>query len=424
MEGGGGGEAIPVPHSPTSIVDEEEDEGGDRLEMVCDAGEEDQAQVDEGVGKRKRPEGFHRRRDESPTKRVAESEEGAVTSRELRLLLGQHMKEMRESWGNIEARIAVLEGEVKGHKKELHAIHTKIKADDQRTQQIQAKGDATSRRTDELEGKVQQLEQKLDDINKEREEQKRHQQPNLVLGGHDPWGEYLAKQGGKQGGGEQRGDASKQASLSEEDQRSLIVGGWLPDTKRLTIEDEARAIFENNSFENLLDGTKLVIFGPRRSFGILRFKIRENEDMAGVKARMWQVIQKVRADKHVLPSTQGENEGKNMWASFLKTPEARKRSAMCSLTRRVVMQLASCNRNADGEVVNQNAMAPECFDIDWGTGTIWNGVLKIASATHRRDINRQDDYISLAQGWVDLRAVTTLTGASWTEASEAFAREQ
>ena len=43
---------------------------------------------------------------------------------------------------------------------------------------------------------------------------------------------------------------------------------------------------------------KLVIFGPRRSFGLLRFKLRDQESPSELKARMWEVINKVRASQH------------------------------------------------------------------------------------------------------------------------------
>ncbi|CAE7353821.1 pepD, partial [Symbiodinium sp. CCMP2456] len=114
---------------------------------------------------------------------------------------------------------------------------------------------------------------------------------------------------------------------------------------------------------------------------------------------------------------------RNLWTSFLKTPEARKRSALCSLTRRVVIQIASNVRDDAGKIRNPNAAASESFDVDWGTGTIWNGTHKIASATHRKDANRQDDFMQLRLGWVDIRAVAALTGATWADVTSAFQQE-
>ncbi|CAE7736685.1 unnamed protein product [Symbiodinium necroappetens] len=338
-----------------------------------------------------------------------------VSSRELKALLGEHLREMKEAWGDIKDRVHNVETQVKGQKKELKAIHVKNKTVDQAIMGIQAKGDATARKTEELEGEIERIKTQIVGLQTEGQNQGKGESEGKA----DPWAEYLRK--GEQGQPKPvPSRVDKLTTLSEEDQRSLIVGGWLADTRRLTIESEARDILEQPAFAPLVDTTKLTIFGPRRSFGILRFNCRDNETAQEVKKRMWEVVNKIREMKISLPSTVGEqSEGKRVWASFLKTPEARKRSAMCSLTRRVVMQLARESRTETGEAINPNALEVTNYDVDWATGTIWHGDLKVASATHRKNHSRSDDYVQVNQGWVDIRAVTAITGAAWKEAAVA-----
>ncbi|OLP85693.1 hypothetical protein AK812_SmicGene33287 [Symbiodinium microadriaticum] len=394
-------EDVSIPHSPTSVVQDMDEDGEGFVE---DAEEAVGAAVGnhpgDGHGKRRRPdrsregglgEDFD---DESPSKRGqrAEGEEsGVVTSRELRLLLGQHMRDMKAAWGVVEQRVAAVEKTTKGHDKELKAVHIKHKALDNKVLGIQAKGDATARKTDDIHNELQKLQTRVDDIEKKQSTTT-----------DDPWADYLNnKKGAPHDIPHKSAGKDETKGLSEEDQRTLIVGGWLPDTRRAKIEEEVKIILEEPDIKPSLDSDRLVVFGPRRSFGMLRFQVRDGESPTDVKKRMWEVIAKIRGGKYILPSTQGEHGhgGKMIWASFLKTPEARRRSALCSLVRRITIQLAGVGNHAK----NEAAMVNESYDVDWGTGTIWNGELKLASATHRKDAARDEDFFQLNQGWVDLR---------------------
>ena len=409
---------IAVPGTPTSIVADSEHGGLEDME----AEEEEEGQPPPSVhggGKRRRP-------DAGGSDLPAESGEGSpgrasdetrvVTCGDLRAMLGAHMREIKEAWGVVQGRVETLEKQARDQKKELKAVHVKHQALDRKVQSVQAKGDACSRKTDQLEGEVQQLKGKVEELVDKIEKKDAQVHPPT-----DPWAEYLQNKGDKRGGEAKHGQGEK-VGLSEEDQRTLIVGGWLPDTRRAKIEEEAKEVLDRDEIRDLIDTDKLVIFGPRRSFGLLRFKLREGETPQSLKQRMWDVIGKVRGGKFVLASTKGEGDGKTMWSSFLKTPEARKRSAMCSLARRVTMHLAAI-ASKQAEVCNEEALNPEGYDMDWGTGTVWNGDKKIASATHRRDVNRPEDFFDLHQGWVDIRAVTELTKVAWEEAVAAFTRE-
>ena len=271
-----------------------------------------------------------------------------MSAKEPRSLLIEHLKEIKQAWGGIEEQMTSIEKATQGHK-ELKAVHSKTTVLDQRLQAVQAKADATARKTDDIEGEVAKLRAKVEELGVN----------SGVQGGSgsDPWADYLAKRDRDENTNEDRKTGEdRKVTLSEEDQRSLILGGWLPDTKRATIETEAHNILAMAPLASSVDATKVIVFGPRRSFGILRFKHREGEASADLKARMWTVFTQVRQNKHVLESTiSGGDEGRPFWASFLKTPEARKRSSMCSMTRRVSMRLAALTKKEDGEIFNQDA---------------------------------------------------------------------
>ena len=65
--------------------------------------------------------------------------------------------------------------------------------------------------------------------------------------------------------------------LSEEDKRTLILGGWLQDTRKITIEEEAAVLLQHEEIRPHLDVEKVAVYGPRRSVGMLKFVQRENE---------------------------------------------------------------------------------------------------------------------------------------------------
>ncbi|CAE7506277.1 unnamed protein product [Symbiodinium sp. CCMP2456] len=51
---------------------------------------------------------------------------------------------------------------------------------------------------------------------------------------------------------------------------------------------------KRESVKDLVDVQELTVFGPRRSFGLLRFKPRQDEQYSQVRERMWKTIQVLR----------------------------------------------------------------------------------------------------------------------------------
>ena len=185
------------------------------------------------------------------------------------------------------------------------------------------------------------------------------------------------------------------------------------------IEEESQPILQLEQIKDLIDVEKLAVFGPRRSVGMLRFVQRPDEtSLQQVKDRMWKVVRAIAALKHVLQSTKASGDDKVMWAAFMKTKAARQRTAHISMVRRVTITLASDSKNEAGGVLNVEHTIAQSYDMDWSAGTIWCGIHKLASATHRAP--KSSEVISMPGGWVNLDAVELVAGCTPEAAKAAF----
>ena len=156
--------------------------------------------------------------------------------------------------------------------------------------------------------------------------------------GLDPWGAYLRKNrrwpppvgppgmssAGMPSAGIPSGLPSAPSNetsdqLSEEDRRTLIIGGWLQDTRRATIEEESAKLLQHGEIKPLIDAEKLAVYGPRRSVGMLKFVQRPGEHGDDIKSRMWKVVKKVAELKMQVESSKAMGEDRTMWAAFVKT---------------------------------------------------------------------------------------------------------
>ena len=133
----------------------------------------------------------------------------------------------------------------------------------------------------------------------------------------------------------------------------------------------------------------------------------------------------ISALKHQLPSTRTAGEGRTIWTSFVKTRNARARSSHVSMIRRVTMELSN-DLSIIGEGPFRGGDRPmsayqSSFDCDWSLGTIWCGVEKLGSATHRQP--KDDDVITIGAGWISVAAVARTVGCSTDDAKRGFEKE-
>ena len=211
-------------------------------------------------------------------------------------------------------------------------------------------------------------------------------------------------------------------TLSEEDKRTLVVGGWLQDTRRGVIEEESSVLLGMDEIKALIDADRLAIYGPRRSVGMLKFTMREGEKEGDMRNRMWQTIKVIARVKHVLPSTRLGGDQRTLWASFVKTKNARVRSTHVSLIRRVTIGLARESEAEDGAGVNAGLNSvPTAYDCDWNMGTIWCGSRKLGSCSHRAP--KDEETVVMPGGWVSLTAVAQTAACSTEKAKRAFELE-
>ncbi|CAE7938316.1 unnamed protein product, partial [Symbiodinium necroappetens] len=138
-------------------------------------------------------------------------------------------------------------------------------------------------------------------------------------------------------------------TLTEDEKKTLIIGGWVADTRKAVIEEESEAILLHPTIKDLIDTPKLAVYGPRRSVGMLKFSQRADEHcFEDVKALMWLVVKAVAALKLNLDSTKQAGETKVAWAGFVKTRNARLRTSHISMIRRVTVGLVEDTKDDNG----------------------------------------------------------------------------
>eukprot|EP00439_Symbiodinium_sp_Y106_P019126 s5385_g2.t1 len=345
-------------HSPTEIAEEEDGSDaevgagsawGARVEKHK---KEKRKRTDEARKTRSSPPGHDLDDDEdedldSPSKRPQlGGGDAPLTGNELRALLFEHVTEMKTAWtsfkGSFHDRLSNVERDQKGTHVEVTNLQSRTRVLEKDLVGCKQQTAKNTAKLDELAEEVKNMKVHL----ASSEPGRGSVQPGVSNGGDvpqgpsDPWGDYLRRkrQDEKQEVAEPHG---KSDALTEDEKRTLVLGGWLQDTKRSVIEEESAVILQMEEVKALLDSDKLAVFGPRRSVGMLKFVMREGESYTDVKNRMWEFVKVVSRIKHQLPSTRMGSEGRNLWASFVKTKTARARSAHISMIRRVTMSLAA-----------------------------------------------------------------------------------
>ena len=432
--------------SPTELADDTdlgEDPFGDDVPAACDGTTGRSAHPAVKLEKRKREKKPKARRGdvrpvrdegdsededlESPSKRASGSDDRPLTSREMRELLAGHMIEMKNAWGNIQGRV---------ERVELAQSKNNLVVDDLQARTVVVEKDLARQRQsaqetatnlESLTTEVRNMKVKMDEL-----ASKGTTGPTTANPAHevppDPWADFLRRRApptnvpdhARSAPNNTEGDKTDQ--LTEDEKRTLVIGGWSQDTRRATIEEEFSVILANPELKAHIDAEKITVYGPRRSVGMLKFTLRPAESEHELKERMWKIVRGIAALKIVLPSTKNIGEEKTLWASFVKTRSARIKSGHVSMIRRVCISLArdSAAQQAAG-VINGYNQLPTSYDCDWNLGTIWCGPNKLGSASHR--CPRDEETVVMTGGWVSLSAVAKTALCSIDEAKHAFERE-
>lgn len=387
--------------------------------------------------------------EESPTKRPPppgdfRPDDRPVSGGELRQLLQLHAQEMKEAWRTFESRLDKAETIQQKQVGDIASLAGRVRINEKDVQTIKKNNDSMQPKLDSLTEDVKNLKVQLEEV-KNREPTARAPEgdaPRVGLAAQpDLWGDYLKRKNGPAAlpggrfsgpatrtgepshGGELASGSGRNAgdTLSEDDQRTLIVGGWLQDTRRAVIEAEAECVLKLPEVAPLLDAEKISVFGPRRSVGMIRFVQRDGEDFAAMKERMWKVVRAVAQAKVVFQSTRNMGEEKNAWVAFMKTKTARARTAHISMVRRVTISLTADVKDEGGGVLNLDHTLATSYDMDWSAGTIWCGPQKLASSTHRPP--KHVEVVTMSGGWVNLDAVGLVAGCTVEVAKAAFELE-
>ncbi|CAE7312415.1 pol [Symbiodinium sp. KB8] len=279
---------------------------------------------------------------ESPSKRPVGSGEAPISGKELREILQMHMYEMRNAWSEERARVDRLEA---------------------KTNKL---GDDFSEAANEISGMKEDVSN---------------------LKGRPYHGRNLT--------------ISEDDGMTDEEKRTLILGGWPQDTKKAIIEAESKTFLEHPSMQGLVDVAQATVYGPRRSVGSLKFEYRDNEDYKAVRERMWNVVKAVRTRAEVFPSAKNQQNPRPAWAAFVKTPEARKRTGLVSQVRRVTIQLAIDCTDENGQPKHPESIVQDLFDciVDktafkrkWRGYPIMLGVDANEQPTWNKENENEDDF--------------------------------
>ncbi|CAE7787600.1 unnamed protein product [Symbiodinium sp. CCMP2592] len=378
--------------------------------------------------------------EESPTKRPLRTDDQPISGRELRALLLDHRQDLKEAWKEFEDRLGKVELCQRKQSGEITSNAGRIKVLEKDVAGAKKTASASEKKVDKLAEEVANLKVQMGEVKQGVSEIAVGHKSAAMEGGNgaggigftalDPWAEYLRRKPEGSGGPAavpggsghlpQGGEVAE--GLSDEDKRTLILGGWLQDTRRATIEEESLPLLQHETVRPYLDVEKLAVYGPRRSIGMLKFTQRSDEhSFDEVKSRMWKVVKAVSALKMQIKSAHAMGEEKFFWAAFVKTKTARARSSHISMVRRVCMQLAADSKDAAGGVLNIDHTMVGAYDMDWSAGTIWCGIHKLASATHRSP--KDAVTITMSGGWINLDAVGLIVGADTDAETEELAGE-
>lgn len=334
------------------------------------------------------------------------------------------------AWGDVQGRLGRVESEQERSRRAVSELQARTVVVEKDVAQQRTAAQETAASLETLAAEVKNMKVRIDNMPDKGVTGAAEDDGRPGCGRQpDPWADFLRRKGrapdgartGPKGGVTAAAESSsveRGDQLTEDEKRTLVVGGWLQDTRRSVIEEESSVVIKMEEFKDLLDSDKLAVYGPRRSVGMLKFCLREGETEASMRNRMWEVIKALSKIKYILPSTRHGGEERPMWA----TRTARLKSTHVSMVRRITIALAKDAAMNQAAGVNSTVNdQPGAFDCDWNLGTIWCGTLKLASASHRPP--KDEEVITMAGRWVSVSAVAQTAGCSMSDAKSAFERE-
>ena len=241
-------------HSPTEIAEDDElnsPQGGafDTAEEIKTEGGQEKkkkkrerqatdAKIEEGEG-------------DSPSKKPLHGQDAPLTGRELRDLLQMHMYEMRAAWGEERARVDRLEAKQTNIENDIYKLdnaNTTLKEEVVNIKEdvVNIKG-----RTSAVEQRLQdqsvvqhnqqtKLNEVIQDLAKLKTDASGSHKPvnHSAASKDDPWAAYLARRNSEPGATGQplqrraAGGRSDDNELTDDEKRTLILGGWPQDSKK------------------------------------------------------------------------------------------------------------------------------------------------------------------------------------------------
>ena len=235
--------------SPTEIAasDDEGDKISGNMEVQTEKRKREETKMEAGIGSpipHLSPFGEEDDKDlESPSKKPQTAGEPPLSMGEIKNLLCGHVNEMKNAWSSFQTRLDSLEAQQVAQNVELGTITTRTTVLEKDTHGIKAKQASTTKKVDELAQEVQNMKVQMGEI---QDKVKKTTSSGAAPAGHapappngqDPWGDYLRRRRGSSAGPSgpadvPRGDVppanDRGDTLTEDEKRTLVIGGWLRD---------------------------------------------------------------------------------------------------------------------------------------------------------------------------------------------------
>ena len=150
--------------------------------------------------------------------------------------------------------------------------------------------------------------------------------------------------------------ALSQPSSSDVDWNHLVIGGWLTDTRRETVEAETKALVQAMGIQT--DVLEVIVYGRRASTSHVRLRALPDSE---AKRRLLQ-LKADNLDKHTIHSS-----SKNAWLTQHKSAHKRFNNRATKYVKDTLQTLVSPSS------VDQ-------FDVDWNRQILWLQDARVAAS--------------------------------------------
>ncbi|CAE7750768.1 unnamed protein product [Symbiodinium necroappetens] len=171
---------------------------------------------------------------------------------------------------------------------------------------------------------------------------------------------------------------------------AIVVGGWDNDQSG---EETLRLVKQHlTDLQCDLDLQDAFVPGIRRGFAIVPIQARRQEDVPDFRRRVREALQRVREAK-IITGEKPQGGERHLWAAMSESPERRRRAQFAGKVKRLVLEEAGDK---------------SLLEVEFGTGNVWYGRVRIASAV----LTAPEEADKAGVGWISLPTLARQMGTS------------